>query len=73
MMISELRQRNQNADNNGYTYMPAIPAHGKFAASLRSRRICWHVRHSQSLCVIEKKSEPLFSLKKEVDGLILLT
>ena len=28
--------------NNSYSSMPANPAHGKFAASQHTRRICWH-------------------------------
>jgi len=42
--------------------MPAIPAHGKFAPSQRSRRICWHVKHSQSLGDIEKMKSGLFKI-----------
>ena len=34
--------------------MPARLAHGKFAPSQRSRRICWHVKHSQPLATIMK-------------------
>ena len=54
------------ADNNGYSSMPAIPAHGKFTASQRTLRICWHVKHSQSLASIEKMKEELSKKYEEV-------
>jgi hypothetical protein len=52
--------------NTGYASMPAFLTRGKFAASRRSRRICWHVKHSQALSDMTMKNFKLTQETRQV-------